>query len=220
MQYSRLKWIGFLGSWQAHNPELNGMDEGKRREILKLMRAAQAQRRGYADFFHWPLDRDLEERGLVQSLSEALESRGELFFHSVRSRGRPNDPPDCEALDGNGERIGIEVTELVDEAAIVAFRAGAIYEWAEWGADRFVRSMAERLIAKAGRYAKLKDSPYPGGYVVVLHTDEPNLNHEQVNRWLRDAPPFDAPNVSRAFLLLSYEPRVRGYPYFEIQLRR
>lgn len=196
------------------------MDDGEEREILKLMRAARAQARGYADFFHWPLDRDLEEIGVVQSLSEALESRGESFFHAVRSRGRPNDPPDCEALDCNGERIAIEVTELVDEAAIVAFKKGAKYNWAEWDVGRCTRSIAERLILKAERFSRLKDGPYPGGYVVVLHSDEPNLNLERVDRWLRDAAPFEAPNVSRAFLLLSYEPRIQDYPHFELRLRR
>lgn len=124
------------------------------REIAALMRAAREKSRGYADFFGWAIDRDLEEWGVLASLRESLESNGQLFFCDLKLRGRGNDPPDCEAVDANGKRIAIEVTELVDGRAIQAYQNGKVYDWADWTKDRFVSSLAERIAAKesATRY--------------------------------------------------------------------
>src|SRR5216110_1592661 len=97
------------------------------------MRAARAQARGYADFHLWAPDRDLEEWGVANTLRESAAHRGEEeLFRELRRRGRGNDPPDCEASDQFGQSIAIEVTELVDPKAIVAFKRGLIYEWADW----------------------------------------------------------------------------------------
>ncbi len=68
-------------------------------EILALMRAARQRSRGYADFFGWKIDRDLEESGVLSSLAESMVVDGVDFYENVKSRRRPNDPPDCEALD-------------------------------------------------------------------------------------------------------------------------
>ncbi|MCU7828881.1 MAG: hypothetical protein KZQ85_07405 [Candidatus Thiodiazotropha sp. (ex Myrtea sp. 'scaly one' KF741663)] len=192
------------------------MDREEEKEIVELMRAARERARGYADYFGWATDRDLEEVGVVQSLAESMDSAGELFFSSIKGRGRPNDPPDCEALSSEGERIAIEVIELVDGAAIRAFKNGQVYEWAEWNKETFQSGLATAIQRKDGRYPKLKEPPYPGGYVVVVHTDEPTLNHTQVAEYL-EGYRFGKPEyVTRAFLILGYEPRTQNCPYFEI----
>lgn len=38
----------------------------------------------------------------------------------------------------------------------------------------------DRMLAKDARYPTLKDGPYPGGYFVVVHTDEELLAPEFV----------------------------------------
>lgn len=148
--------------------------------IIALMRAAQSKARGYADFFGWATDRDMEERGVVSSLGESLEADKALFFSDLKLRGRTNDPPDCEALSQNGLRIAIEVTELVDGNAICTFKEGHVYECAEWTKEKFLSVLAERLAGKNDRFPKLKEPPYHGGYVVVVHTDEPMLSRATV----------------------------------------
>lgn len=181
------------------------------------MRAARAKARGYSDFFLWSIDRDMEEWGVVTSLAESLDKHNALFFSHLRRRGRPNDPPDCEAAGENGARIAIEVTELVDGQAIQAYKAGAIYDWAEWDKEKFLAGLDRALKAKDSRYPNLKGGPYEGGYVVVIHTDEPLLNFETVSRFLER---YDLPkpqNISRAFLLLSYDPAQNRCPYFELR---
>ena len=111
------------------------MTDDERREIVAAMREAIARARGYADYFGWRPNRDLEEAGVVQNLCESIELSGSKFLHSIIPRGRGNDPPDCEGRDFDQQRIAIEVTEIVSEEAIRAFKAGRVFDWASWSRD-------------------------------------------------------------------------------------
>jgi hypothetical protein len=185
-------------------------------EIVALMRAARAKDRGYANYFGWSLDRDLEELHVAALFAESLENDGSLFFSQLRSRCRPNDPPDCEALLRDGARIAIEITELVDEAAIRAYKAGAQYDWAEWGKTKFVRGISRAIAAKDARFPHLKGGPYEGGYVVIIHTDEPVLSFDVVTEYL-SGHQFPTPkHIKRAFLLFGYDPKVERCRHVEI----
>jgi hypothetical protein len=184
--------------------------------IAAAMRAARERARGYADFFGWAPDRDLEEHGVVRSLAETLEVERRLFFSKLRIRGRGNDPPDLEALDDEGRRIAIEVTELVDGRAIEAHKAGDPFNWAEWPEEKFRLRVASLLAAKNARFTKLKDAPYPGGYVVVAFTDEPELSRLTVQRFLEGQVFRSLPHISRAVLLLSYDPQISRCPCFDL----
>lgn len=187
------------------------------REILHLMREARNKARGYADFFGWGTDRDLEEWGVVTSLSESLESEGKKIFSSLKSRGRPNDPPDCEARDNDDNRVAIEVTELVDGEAIQAYKSGAVYEWADWDKNKFITSIESLLSRKDSRYPELKEPPYDGGYIIVIFTDEPMLDHSTVESYL-DGHKFMKPEyLTKAFLLVSYDPGVEKCPHYELR---
>jgi hypothetical protein len=48
-------------------------------EIRALMRAAKERSRGYADFFSWAINRDLEESGVLSSLAGSIAADGILF---------------------------------------------------------------------------------------------------------------------------------------------
>lgn len=185
-------------------------------EISDAIRAAIRRARGYADFFGWATNRDLEEQGVVTSLAESMEADNSLFFSSIAMRGRGNDPPDLEALDSSGNRIAFEVTELVDGEAIQAFKSGRHYDYAEWNREKFLANLGALLVAKNDRFHKLKGAPYPGGYVVVVFTDEPELPRTTVEAWLQAQTFPGLGNVHRAFLLLSYDPAVERCPHFEL----
>lgn len=185
-------------------------------EILVLMRAARERSRGYADFFGWAPNRDLEEFGVISSLVESMAADDLSFYENVKSRCRPNDPPDCEAINCRGERVAIEVTELVDGEAIRAFKEGRVYDWAEWTQDKFISSLAQRIDAKDKRYPYLKDPPYEGGYVVVVHTDEPELTQSTVLEYLKDHLIPKPAHISRVILVLSYDSGIQRCPYFEL----
>lgn len=193
------------------------MEPEGQEEMNEAISAAIRRARGYADFFGWATNRDLEEQGVLTSLAESLEADSSLFFSGIAMRGRGSDPPDLEALDSHGSRIAFEVTELVDGHAIQAYKAGQPYDSAEWNKEKFLTSLRTLLVAKSNRFHKLKDAPYPGGYVVVAFTDEPELPRVTVAAYLQDYVFSGLSNVHRAFLLLSYDPSVGRCPYFELE---
>ena len=132
---------------------------------------------------------------------------------------------EVEAVDGErvtlatgGRRVAIEVTELVDPKGIANYQAGRIGEWAVWSRDSFLAGITDRLAAKAKRTGALKDGPYPGGYAVVIFTDEPHLNQAAVNAYLKGQrfPAFDG--LTMAFLLLGYDPAIKRCPWFRLRL--
>ncbi|MGZ8983352.1 MAG: hypothetical protein ACXW11_05285 [Methylotenera sp.] len=161
------------------------MTSDEEAKITTATRAARAQARGYADSFSWPINRDLEELGVLQSLAASLDAEGTLFFSDLTLRGRSNDPPDCEALNPQGLRIAFEVTELVNPEAIRSHQAGNTYEFAEWPREKFHLRLAELLLRKDARYPYLKGAPHHGGYMVVIFTDEPRLPRATVETLLK-----------------------------------
>lgn len=192
------------------------MDTEEDKELIAQIKEAISHSRGYADHFCWPLDRDLEEYGIVKIFTESLDDNGQLFFdrNSLRERGRGNDPPDCEATDLFGNNIGIEVTELVDPVAIEKLKKSGVYEWAEWDKPKIIRAIDERLKVK-DRPSKIKGGPY-ANYIIIMHTDEPYLNEIYVNSLLKNVIFEKRKLINRAFLLLSYDPKVKKYPYVEL----
>ena len=63
--------IGYVGTEMDHEEE---------KKFIATIVQAIAQKRGYADFFCWPPNRDLEEFAIVKELSESLKNNGQLFF--------------------------------------------------------------------------------------------------------------------------------------------
>lgn len=194
------------------------MTKEDEKEIVALMRAAREKARGYADFYSWPIDRDIEEWGVANTLFESLLTSGEAFFTDLLQRGRGNDPPDCEAMDDQGKRIAIEVTELVSSDAIKAYKQGHVYDWADWTKEALIESLNKLIAAKGARYAHLKGGAYEGGYVILIHTDEPTLPIETVRKFLADQTLDKPEGVARVFLLLSYDPQSQSCPYIELSL--
>jgi hypothetical protein len=188
--------------------------EGK--SIIEIIKSAIDHARGYADHFGWAIDRDLEELSVVELLSKALDAENKLFFSGIKIRGRGNDPPDCEAKSNTGKRIAIEVTELVSGKAIRDFKKGFIYRWAEWNRESFLAGLQLAINKKDSRYTKLKEPPYPGGYLLVIYTNEPNLKQEVVQRYLNSHSLLKPKHIEYVFLILGYEPRIKKYPYFEV----
>jgi len=71
-----------------------------------------------------------------------MENDGILVYGSLRSRGPGNDPPDCEALNLRGERVAIEVTELVDGNSIsAAKRVNSYLDIKSWPKEVFLECL-------------------------------------------------------------------------------
>jgi hypothetical protein len=196
------------------------MTDDEERAIAAAMREAIAKARGYADYFGWAPNRDLEEWGVLQGLRESLELQGRQFYYrNLVMRGRPNDPPDGEAHDADGHRIAVEVTELVNPEAIRAFKSGRKFDFAFWDRSIFLSSLANAVLRKDAKFPQLKDPPYDGGHDLVIFTDEPMLSRAAVDEFLsghRIEPPK---YLSRVVLLLGYDPGVERCPVYEIYER-
>ena len=172
--------------------------------------------RSHAGYFTWLSDRDIEEGGVVQSLHESLAHSNEAFFHSYQSRGRGNDPPDCEAHTFAGGRIGIEVTELVDGASIAAVKAGAAGRWEPFSERQLFDLLAQR-IAKKDQPNDVKGGPYDQ-YLLIIYCDEPRALDVGLIEYARRAVFPRAELIDRAFLLFSYSPWEGYCPYIELTL--
>ena len=187
-----------------------------RNEWKELAEDIAANHRPHAGHFSWETDRSVAEEGVLKEFEEALAIDGQEFFSQARHRGPGNDPPDCEAINFAGGRMGIEITELVDPASAAAARAGQAYDWKDWTQDLI--PTLDRIIRLKDAPAALKDPPY-SEYVLLVHTDEPWMELEHTRQSLADHV-FPATSlISKTYLLISYDPRERRYPCIRLNIK-
>jgi len=162
-------------------------------------------RKGGRDYWYWK-DKPVMECGAAK---DVLTAAG-LNIEGITSRGK-DDPPDCEAL-VDGERSGIEVTELVHRKALELSIRGdeKFFAWEKLD----LCDALQALIARKDR-ADVKGGPYKR-YILVIHTDEMSLVRDTVERFLAGAS-FQAQFITDAFLGLSHEKG--GCPVFKLALQ-
>lgn len=175
-----------------------------------------ANQRPHAGHFSWETDQSVAEVGVLNEFVGALAFDGQEFFSQPRHRGPGNDPPDCEADDNAGGRIGIEITELVDPPSAAAARANQNYDWKDWRPDLI--PALDRILRKKDAPVTLKDSPY-SEYVLLVHTDEPwiELDHVRTSLTIHVFPATSL--ITRAYLLISYDPLEQRYPCIRLNIK-
>ena len=173
--------------------------------------------RPHASYFALSSKQEENEFGVVQILNEELEKRGDMPFQSFKSRGQGYDPPDCEAIDDDGRRIGIEVTELVDGAAIAAARERDFV----WQDLPEVQSVVERVadIIRRKDSAKVCGGPYDQ-YILAIYCDDPGYLDHHVLEAIRKKQFDPARLIDRTYFLASYCPWKRSCPLIELLLTR
>jgi hypothetical protein len=182
----------------------------------KLAEQAKDNDRPHAGYFSWETNRAIAEYGIVWEFEGALKKQGELFFSNARHRGTNNDPPDCEADDNSGGQIGIELTELVDPASAEAARLGKPYDWKDWRPS--LVSALENILGKKDSASSVKGGPYTQ-YVLLVHTDEPWLVVEDARLALA-LHEFSATRlITRAYLLMSYDPIEKQLPCIRMRIK-
>lgn len=163
-----------------------------------------------------------EELDLASDFLREAASHYEASYHSLRLS--PNDPPDCIARTNHGDPVAIEVTELVSEEAVrineqlraKLNRHPSIDEMvmAQWDPTALVSSISERLNEKDRKV--LKGGCY-SEYIVLIHTDEPLLDHVQAVHWLSSVQFAPLQQVTSGYLMFSYQPG-EGYPLIRLSL--
>jgi hypothetical protein len=178
-------------------------------EIRKALKENMTRSSG-RDFWYWK-DKPQMEVGVVETLLEEAELD---FFDLI---ARADDPPDCEAI-VNGERCGIEATELVHQKALKRSIAGDQELHFVWDKQSLCKELQARIVRKDRGAAKAKGGPYQR-YILAMYTDELFLDRASVERFIADAL-FRTTLITDAFLVLSYDPSIGKCPTFKLRLLR
>jgi len=176
----------------------------------------------YADFFEAPTKAE-KEITVLRALAESMEAAGAIPFERIVWPD-PNHAPDCIATLG-AVSVGVEVTELVCAEAIrhnVRVRRPCLESFQPSEA-LYARWTPEQLVSAVDASLRGKDTKQIVGtydeFAVVLQTDELELSHTFCSRALSGAGfgPFD--QLSRAYLLISYDPAVGLCLYVPVDVR-
>lgn len=180
-----------------------------------LAEEVKKNHRPHAGHFSWESDRVMAEVGVLDEFANALAHQETLFFYGARHRGEGEDPPDCDAHAGDGTRIGIEITELVDGISIAAARLGKPYDWKDW--KGVLLPALEKLVRRKDNPRSIKGGPY-SQYVLVIFSDEPWLERDYLEHIIAKHTFGATQLITKAFLLLSYDPFIRRYPCYKLRV--
>ena len=174
-------------------------------DVERILRDVGPRLRKYASHWEWP-DKRVKEQSIAQDLMNSLSQKRQAFFRDPISSS--DDPPDVIATSLEEAKIGIEMCELVSRAAVEANQRGeAVY----WDPD-LPEAVAEIHRILATKDAKIyKGGPF-GEIVLVVHTDESAIDVSQLERALQEHE-FPRPRqITRGYVLFSYDPRLNTYP--------
>jgi hypothetical protein len=176
--------------------------------------------RPWNGYWAWK-DKQVAEHGAAQ---EILMAAG-IAVEGLVSRDQGQDPPDCEAII-DGQRVGIEVTELVHQRTMKrSMKAQKEREQGQepkkveqhfvWDRAKLLHDLQERIDDKDRAEPK---GPYKR-YFLVVCIDEMYLNAADVEEWLTGAT-FRASRITDVLLGLSYHPAHQCCPVFQLSLLR
>ena len=187
-------------------------------EVGRWLIKAAKQNRGYAAYFDFP-DKRVKEEALARLLANALMEKGHIPKRQTSVISRKDDPPDCEIIVQDGERIGVEITELVDQEAIEEFkRSGdSLTNHSEWSNAKFVDRVS-KIVKRKDDPHRVNGGPYDR-YILLLHTDEAELNAEQVEK-MAESLSINTLTIDEVWILVSYDPNRNGYPMIQISTTR
>jgi hypothetical protein len=182
--------------------------------LVELAKAV-AKQRGYADFFDWP-DKRQKELGILQTFVESARTLGLVLSNPILVEPG-KDPPDAWAELPGGQRVSIELTELVDQQLVERQKRTGEAQWRAWTAAQF-SSRLQQIIAN--KDPGLTNTRTPAAYWLVIHSGEPSLSAALVAEFVAEIRVFSSKGIERCFLLLSYEPASASCPIVGIPLSR
>ena len=165
-------------------------------------------KRKYAAFHYWH-DKKIQEWGIISDLIEGMSFNGKQLFHSPISH--TPDPPDCIVQDTEGNKIAVEISELVSQEAIEQNIKGneVYYDWQPKECIEKVQSILDNKDTKVfhgGPYSKK---------VILIHTDEPILRGKEYKEEIRNSLFNPLKQIDEAYILFSYDPEIRTHPFIK-----
>lgn len=174
-----------------------------------------AEPRKYAGFWHQKNNEDEKRLREVSVLMDLIKSAeiARIDLDLLRPQINPDDPPDCIAHTSSGERVGIEVTELVNWQHITWKEE----QWEDgrvkvWSSEEFNNFLHRLLTSKDGK--TYKGGPYER-IVVIIHTDEWGLDRKTEKLLDKSRLP-DLEQIDEAYLIQSFDPSQNCCPYLRL----
>lgn len=179
------------------------MDEETEKYISEEMRKARELSRKHANFYNWH-KKEVKEYNICGKLLRYLTSQCGEKFEDVR---REDDPPDFIVQTCDRE-IAIELAELVDQEAIEnQIKHKLAYPEQEgWTTDSLMRKINGRIAVKDNPKEKESLAKRFGRYIVLLHTDEPELHVDVFDNLFRSDEVAPTSLVNEVYLLFSFDP--------------
>ncbi|HDY7535883.1 TPA: hypothetical protein RQJ67_004514 [Vibrio vulnificus] len=174
----------------------------------------KAMVRKHADFFEAP-NKTTKELLVTQYLFQMLEvDTNEHLVNMFLAQ----DPPDVAVVTSSGKKVGVEVTELVNEKAIdydiKGERLKYLKEILSWNADSITKKLQHIITTKAQKCKKLPEEF--DELILLIFTDEPRLNVSIIEKFIKDAKFSDIEAFQSVYILTSYDPKKQGKGLLEI----
>ncbi len=182
-------------------------------EVVKLLYKHQGKLNRYAGHWEWP-NKSLKEKGIAEDF---VRSHFSLTGKFLKVFGPGEDPPDIVLEDEKGQKIALELTELVSQKTIEQWDTGVSRDWARWSDQTLLGEIRNRIEIKDTKLAKRSIGFY-ARFLLVLHTDEPVLTPKAVERILSH--PIETRKLDEAFVLFSYDPCNESYPLIRVPIIR
>jgi len=185
------------------------MGEEIKKAVAESMRKARSLPRKHANFFNWH-DKETKELAICSEFVQFLINEHGESFDSI---DLGDDPPDCVAKFEENE-VAIEIVELVDQNAIeVQIRLNKEYSSQEpWTTARMMKHLNKLIQQKDNPSEKQQLKKVYSRYIVLIHTDEPELMVGDFDRLFKKGAIQSTELVNEAYLLFSYDSAIKGYP--------
>ena len=170
-------------------------------------------RRPHAGFFRGKLKKfkRRDELWTLERLFESMELNIDARYRSPSLL--KNDPPDVVAEDMEGNSVGFELTEFVDQSSVAsADKGGRTIRW--WNLKDIIEELESIIMEKDSiDYGRSKFHEM----VLVIFTDEYTIEFGKFSKDIADYEFPELSNIDKVYLLFSFDPRVgEGDPYIQL----
>ncbi|MDH5630350.1 MAG: hypothetical protein OEY96_09365 [Gammaproteobacteria bacterium] len=189
------------------------MDSNRKKSLYKTLEKLRQLPRKHADFFDWH-NKETKEKYLCGKLMHHLLDEGGEKFESLRIG---ENPPDC-VVEIGGEIVGIEVVEFVDQKAIEEqIRKKSLWSHQPpWTEDMVMSKLNSLIQDKNNPREKANLKEKYKRYIVLLHTDEPELDAQEFDRLFNRELLEATDLVTEAHIIFSYDPSLKRYPVIKL----
>lgn len=161
-------------------------------------------KRNHASFFNWH-DQEVQERVVGMDFFQKLEESSGEYLLKIESA---EDPPDVKITTSEGRELGVEITELVDQASI-EYEIKGDSRWYErvvsWSREHTIDRLEAIIARKDGKCEKANEKYET--LVLLIFTDEPMLDSGTLKVYLRGHTWPETKYIDEAYILTGYEPK-------------